>query len=249
MRKAVFCMHTGVGQEAALLSAFRTSLNEEWCLIDDDLESMHGTQDNYALIDAGVEKRFQRFSNSAKGIIEVNDAFIKNFNQQATVKFRKNLQLIHLVQDPMTAASTLTALGTCPDRTNTKHLRNGRHIEFKEEWSPFQRNLWEWVDCNIVAVFLSQEIGRANVFVLPDHSMWHGKIDECLKWVQDDLVFGLDRAQFQTTLAYTDQEGIESFTWYNSLKPSEQRMTNMLFKELMAINALESPPDFVKNRI
>jgi hypothetical protein len=250
MRKAIFCMHTGMAQADALLAAFRSVLStDDWCFADDELGSMHGVQGNYALVEAGVNKRFQRFSNSVNGIVETNDAFIKNFNQAATIKFGKHLQLIHLVRDPLAVASALAAQGSYPDKVNPRHLLTGRYIGFKDDWSPFQKNLWEWVDCNIAAVFLSQEINRANVFVLPQHKMWHGKIEECLRWVQADLQFGLDKAMFQTRWQHTDQDDVESFTWYNGLTPSEQRITALLFKELMSLGALEFPPAFIKNRI
>jgi hypothetical protein len=249
MRKAIFCMHTGAVGSGVLLDVLKRSLDEHsWCFADDACASMHGTYDRHQATEPGVQQRFQKFSNSMHGLIETNDAFIKNFSQQAAIKFGKDMRLIHLVRDPMSVCSQLLDVGSYPDDGTNRHIPAGRHIRKQDHWTPFQKNLWEWADCQIASVLLTQQIGANSTIVLPMHR-WSEALPSVMKWVQDDVSISIPIWPPEDEASPSAQDDVESYTWFNGLPEPEKRMVVMALKALLKVEALPAVPSFAVSAV
>lgn len=244
MRKAIFFMHAGMCDEYALWKMFGGLDQERWVIVD-IWSDMYGVYDDHAKAEPGINKLYQKFSNSISGLIDVGGAFIKNFSQQAAIKFKSDLRLVHLVRDPLETATLWMRDNSYPDHDDDNaHIRVGRHIKRDMEWTPFQQCLWEWVDCHITAMLLTEQVGVGNVFMLPHHTMNLETMQGFLDWVDDSAkLAGIVGNPQRVDVAQQDR--VESFTWFNGLPEREQRMVKMLFKKLMAAQALSYPPEFI----
>jgi hypothetical protein len=251
MRKAIFFMHSG----ACFSSVVRTYLQQ--FLGDDDWyfstheegPNRYAIRDNNFKAEPRVDFMYQQFSNSIKGTIETQDAFIKNYSQQMAIRFKEELKLVHFVCDPISVASSLDGLEAYGGPVLAREIEEGSHIKRDPEWTTFQHCLWEWADCHIKAMLMTQQIGPDNVFMLPYHKLTDGGLQSLVEWIE-----GVPRpegteykihAEFPVFTA-NPQQRVDSFTWFNGLRDMEKRMVVMLFKHLMKNKLLAEAPEFIK---
>lgn len=265
MRSVIFLLSTGADGGDWLNGFFQDFLPQRgWRTVHRVWNpcKLDGARENYEAVKPGLDSIKMHFSAVAEGLIETSSTFIKDFSQLAFVAFSDALRVIHLVRDPMQVARIYTANqeGPMVEKRVEFHIVEGSHIKFRSEWTLFQKNLWEWIELQIRSVLFAQQVRDTHVFRMPFTGFADDKLlVSLLSWIVGKEVDGTDVASAASALksryashsdpVISDQQTLESFSFLNSITASEKRLVVMMFRELMRLKMLVSPPAFVSKLI